>query len=218
MSRQIKRKPAELQSPQEVGDEIGMDDKDIPGGIPHQQNPVVPQHLPLDTGPRRDPFRGPMSGGVPHVSRPHMPKEDKYETSQNMATMPFEADPDSNYVSQMQARTSVQLPVPVMVINPSTGAESMSRISGYQIPVSSAVQLAPRSLHRSKVTVRNEDSVNGVRIAYSSVGASTGFLLPAGTSQRFTSQDEVWGAPATSGSAITVSVLCEYGVAGATGD
>jgi hypothetical protein len=209
MSRGVKRHKPELTG--DVGtlvDEIGLDDKQIPGGIPHQLNHPVAPHMPLDPGPYKDQFRGVLAGGVPHVPATSKPKEDQFETAHKMATVNPQLSPERQQM-YMPPR-----PTPVYVVDRPSGTRAMSRMSAYQLQINAAVseQALVRDKHRTHATIINETTGSSVRIGYTSIGAQSGFLIPGLTSSpRFESQDAVWVYnPGTV--AVYVSVLSEYGV------
>jgi hypothetical protein len=214
VAREVKRmRPTANNAVSELADEIGLDDRAIPGGIPHQVNHPVAPHYPLDPGPYKDQFRGSLAHGVPGGSGGVKPKEDQFETGHKMAT----ADPGMSYETQY---LPVPLkPVPVYIVEKSTGQAPLTRISAYQIlvPATGAIALCGRDLHRNHMTIFNEDSSNPVRIGYDGSAAEYGFYIAkASSSPRFENQDAVW-ATSPSGDAVYVSVLLEYGVAAGGG-
>ena len=204
----VKRKKPDQADPSTLLDDTGVDDHDLPGGIPHQVNHPVAPHFPLDPGPVRDYFRGPMSGGVPNVSEQTKPKEDQWETSHKMATV------DPRLSKEQQKLPPPTRAVPVYIVSKATGSAPVSRIAAYQIlvPATGAVALCARDLKRTHLTICNEDASNAVRIGYDASAAAYGFYIAkASTSPRMESQDVVY-ASSPSGSAVYVSVLLEYGV------
>lgn len=214
------------------GDYIGLSERQTPkehpaqspigggsSGGPHIINPeTIRQRVPVpDPKPE---FRGIMAHGVPPE------QHTAHERADHMRGGPNDVKP---VVPKYEKPKELPSPVPVYVVEPSHGARPLRTMAGdkYTVPISTAdpIRVAGRDLDRTEIGFLVETPAGsagaaptGVRIDHE-VGNLTvgkGFLIPAGTGsyQKFNCCDELF-AVSNDGSAVTLSVVFMYGIAGA---
>jgi len=189
--------------------EVGHDDRAFDTGVKHVQNHRVAKMKPVikdKTGPYiSNLIDGPSAwhGEEPTLSA--QTTHDEYLQAEHMATMPSEKQSVPNYYPD---------PVPVIVVPPDSGPESMTagRANKLGVDVSggAALEIVPKDMHRRRVTIRNEHATVGVRIGHSEAEAHQGFLLTAGDARDFGAQSGIWAWPVDGTTVIPVSFYAEY--------
>jgi hypothetical protein len=186
-------------SPQ--GRELGLDDRDIPSGIPHlEQHKTIPGKAAVPEAPPV--FRGDMQHGVPagpddnfvkpadklergHQARKHGSQPVHYEMP------PAEPDPLPVYLVEKREKVPVRREAIIDSITVAAQGGEPTRICS-------------EDPDRVQIQLLNEDPVNIIRFAatQAELSSGTGAALPAVTNSytRLRTQGELWAvvaAPAT---------------------
>jgi|SRR5579864_6919709 len=203
----------------------GPDGSKIPAG-PAVQEPGTPSlanQRPTDYAPAL--VRDPTSVRQPQVHDyvPRMPvhpaTNPDHESALNIrsGTSTDEFDREGPEYEPMRRVVQPTIePIPVTIVDPDEGAggwqSAGSRV--YAVAANAEVQLGGFDPRRRRITVRNEDGSNGVRIYFERQAARQGFLLPAGADQDVYTQDDVFVALdpyGTNTTTVQVSIVIEFG-------
>lgn len=193
--------------------EVGHDVREFPSGVNHVASVPVGKTKPVikeGVGPYiPNNIQGPGAwhGEEPTISA--SATHDQYLQADHMATHAVHETPQQKYYPD---------PVPVVVVPPDSSSETMTVGRGNMMNVDvtdtgsqgSAVQIVPRDMHRSRVTIRNEHATIGVRIGGSREEAKYGFLLTAGDARDFNQQTGIWAWPSDGVAVIPISYMGEY--------
>lgn len=206
-------------TPEQIAEFGEGDERDIPGGIAHNdRNPVVQHKKPAVAEPLAE-FRGMMAHGVP-------PEGNHYPRDPRLAGTVTKVKPGYAELKEPP------VPVPVYVVEQGAGARSQKVSIPRHIMVpgfnADPVLVCGRDLNRTKVRLMNSDSANNIRVARDlaslvvdpgSGNSRTigGALLVHGmiSYQDFETQDELWAVALTASTPVELNIIIDTAIAGA---
>jgi len=182
-------------------------------GIHHYPEPEPVHDETLTVGPAKPYYSGGNAHGVRspvrHGGRPAPRPEhrDAFRTEDEAIT------PEGRVRAE---------PIPVFIVNPSSGAKSISKASLRNVTVTMGadpVRIVERDDSRIEVRLLNETTGAPVRMMegpYGQVGKAVGSLLPAAMSSylHLPTEDEIWAVSDSTATAnAVISIICTYKIA-----
>jgi len=202
-------KPPAADSPQ--GRDIGLDDRQIPSGIPHlvqeqtvAAKPAVPERPPI--------FRGDMQHGVPAIAG----VDDNFTDPDDKITPGHEARRHGSQPVRYQLPPPDPDPLPVYIVERSKKIPVRREALMGSITVAAQggepTRICSTDPNRVQISLLNEDPVNIIRFASTQTALSSGdaAALPAVTNSylRIRTQGELWAVVAAAATA-KLSVIIE---------